>query len=103
MFDFRPLACLLIRPEVVPVLRNSDPKRVCTSIIERQNLTIRTRMRRLIPLTIGFSKKWENRWAAFCLHFAYLFLPHSSLDALRPRCRHAGTTDRVWDIADLLS
>jgi IS1 family transposase len=57
--------------EVVPVLRNPDPKRICTSIVERQNLTIRMQMRRLTRLTNEFSKKWENLWAAYCLHFAY--------------------------------
>jgi len=32
--------------EVVPVLGNPDPARICTSIVERQNLTIRMQMRR---------------------------------------------------------
>jgi transposase-like protein/IS1 family transposase len=33
--------------EVVPVIGQPDPKRICTSIVERQNLTIRMSMRRL--------------------------------------------------------
>ena len=33
-------------------------------------------MRRLTRLTNGFSKKWENLWAAYCLHFAYMTNPH---------------------------
>ena len=28
-------------------------------------------MRRLTRLTNGFSRKWENLRAAYCLHFAY--------------------------------
>jgi hypothetical protein len=48
-----------------------DPDRVCTSHIERQNLTIRMSMRRLTRLTNGFSKKWENLKAAYALHFAH--------------------------------
>src|SRR5260370_18091329 len=57
--------------EVVPVMGNPDPSRICTSIVERQNLTIRMQMRRLTRLTNGFSKKGENLWAAYCLHFAF--------------------------------
>ncbi len=54
--------------ETVPVMGNPDPERICTSIVERQNLTIRIQMRRLTRLTNAFSKKWENLWAAYCLH-----------------------------------
>src|ERR1019366_1146362 len=39
----------------------------------RQNLTIRMQLRRLTRLTSAFSKKWENLWAAYCLHFAYYY------------------------------
>ena len=61
----------LASTEVVPVVGRPDPARICTSIIERQNLTVRMRIRRLTRLTNGFGKKWENLWAALCLHFAY--------------------------------
>lgn len=44
---------------------------VCTSHVERQNLTIRMGNRRLTRLTNGFSKKWANHAAAFALQFAY--------------------------------
>jgi transposase-like protein len=80
-----------------------DPDRVCTSHVERQNLTIRMSMRRLTRLTNGFSKNWENLKAAYALHFAYYNFCriHSSI-----RCTpamEAGITKSVWSIRDLLT
>lgn len=37
--------------EVVPVIGGADPKRICTSIVERHDLTVRMRIRRLARLT----------------------------------------------------
>ena len=46
-------------------------KRINTSHIERQNLTMRMNMRRLTRLTNAFSKKLDNHKAAIALHFFY--------------------------------
>ena len=93
----------VVSTEVVPVLGQPDPKKICTSHIERQNLTMRMQMRRLTRLTNAFSKKWENHWAALCLHFAYYNFcrVHKSL-RVTPGMQ-AGITHKVWDIADLLA
>jgi len=92
----------VVSTEVVPVLGEPDPKRICTSHIERQNLTMRMQIRRLTRLTNGFSKKWENHWAALCLHFAnYNFCRIHKTLRVTPAMQ-AGITDRVWDIAELL-
>jgi hypothetical protein len=60
-------------------------------------------MRRLTRLTNGFSKKWENLWAAYCLHFAwYNFCRiHRSL-RITPAMA-AGITSSVWDLENLIS
>ena len=34
-------------------------------------MTMRMQIKRLARLTLCFSKKRENLWAALCLHFAY--------------------------------
>jgi len=93
----------VVSTEVVPVLGDPDPKRICTSHIERQNLTMRMQIRRLTRLTNGFSKKWENHWAALCLHFAYYNFCRIHRTLRVTPGMQAGITDRVWDIADLLS
>ena len=85
------------------VIGNPDPKKISTSHVERQNLTMRMQIRRLTRLTNAFSKKWENLWAALCLHFAYYNFCriHSSL-RVTP-AMESGLTDRVWTIRELLA
>ncbi len=48
-----------------------DPARISTSLVERQNLSIRMECRRLTRLTNAFSKKLENLKAAMDLHFTH--------------------------------
>jgi hypothetical protein len=54
---------------------------ISTSLVERQNLTVRMHMRRLTRLSTAFSKKLENFRAAVALHFAYY-------NFVRPCSRH---------------
>jgi len=42
------------------VIGNAAPEKISTSYVERQNLTMRTGMRRFTRLTDGFSKTVEN-------------------------------------------
>ena len=89
--------------EVVPRAGMPDFERICTSHIERQNLTMRMQIRRLTRLTNAFSKKWENLKAAVALHFAYYNFcrVHSSL-RVTPSME-AGLTDHVWELRELLT
>jgi transposase-like protein/IS1 family transposase len=95
-------------PEVVEtvtkvLIGNPEPHRICTSIVERSNLSIRTSVRRLTRLTNAFSKKWEHLRAMLAVYFAfYNFCRiHSSI-----RCTPAmesGITNTVWSLRDLLA
>jgi transposase-like protein/IS1 family transposase len=89
--------------EKVPVMGNPDPDFICTSHIERQNLTIRMSMRRLTRLTNAFSMKWDNLWAAYCLHFAYYNFCRIHKSLRVTPAMETGITDRLWTLADLLA
>ena len=66
---YSPAQCL--GTQRVEIIGTPDPAHVSTSYVERQNLNMRMNMRRFTRLTNAFSKKWENLWAAYCLHFAF--------------------------------
>jgi IS1 family transposase len=88
--------------EVVPVMGQPDPQRICTSIVERNNLSTRMGVRRMTRLTNAFSKKWENHWAAIACWFAFYNFcrVHKSLRVTPAMA--AGIADRVWSVRDLL-
>ena len=86
-----------------PVYGDPDEKRICTSHVERQNLTMRMCMRRLTRLTNGFSKKWENLKAALALHFAYYNFcrGHQTLKGATPAMA-AGIAARAFTLGEFL-
>ncbi len=85
-----------------PLGHRRRTNRICTSHIERQNLTMRMQMRRFTRLTNAFSKKLENLKAACALHFAhYNFCRvHSSLRVTPAMA--AGVSSNVWHLSQLL-
>jgi transposase-like protein/IS1 family transposase len=91
----------VVDTEVVPVLGDPDPKRICTSIVERQNLTMRMQIRRLTRLTNAFSKKWDNLWAALCLHFAYYNFCRIHKTLRVTPAMESGIADHIWAIREL--
>ena len=82
---------------------NPDPSLVSTSIVERQNLTMRMGMRRFTRLTNGFSKKVENHAAMVSLHFMYYNFgrTHSALGKLTTPAMAAGVADHVWPCEEI--
>lgn len=91
----------IVRVIIKPLIGNPKRKRISTSHIERQNLTIRMQMRRFTRLTNAFSKKLDNLKAAVALHFFhYNFIRiHSSL-RVTP-AMEAGITNRIWSWENL--
>jgi transposase-like protein/IS1 family transposase len=88
---------------------NPDPDKICTSFVERHNLSMRMQNRRLTRLTNAFSKKWANHEAALGLYFAvYNFVrPHGTLtknaDGMKTTpAMKAGVTDHPWTLLELL-
>jgi hypothetical protein len=91
-----------VKTERHAVTGHPAQKRISTSFVERQNLTMRMNMRRFTRLTNAFSKKIENMKAAVALHFAhYNFVRiHGSL-RMTPAMA-AGVTNHIWSISELL-
>jgi IS1 family transposase len=84
--------------------RNVDgyPTRISTSLVERQNLTLRMGQRRFTRLTNAFSKKLENHCAAVSLYVAhYNFCRVHEALRITPAMQ-LGITDHIWSIGELV-
>ncbi|HUL44133.1 MAG TPA: IS1 family transposase [Bacteroidota bacterium] len=86
-----------------PIIGEPTPRHISTSLVERQNLTMRMNMRRFTRLTNGFSKKFDNLRHALALHFFhYNFMRiHESL-RVTP-AMEAKITSRLWSWYDFLT
>ncbi len=77
-------------------------RHISTSLVERQNLTMRMSMRRFTRLTNAFSKKFENLQAAVSLHFAhYNFVRLHKTIRMTPAMA-AGVSGRLWSLEELV-
>ncbi len=97
---YSPAGLVTIRKQVI--IGQPDDEKICTSYIERSNLTLRNHCKRLARLTLAFSKKLENFKAAIALNiFYYNFVKtHTTL-----RCTpamEAGLTETHWTTENLV-
>jgi IS1 family transposase/transposase-like protein len=92
----------VVSTEVVPVIGRPDPDKICTSHVERQNLSIRMGMRRMTRLTNAFSKKWENLKAAYALWFAYYNFCRVHQTLRVTPAMEAGITNHIWNLGELM-
>ena len=97
---YSPPVCIGTKTKVLA--GQPDPEHISTSLVERQNLTMRMHMRRFTRLTNGFSKKVDNLQAAVALHFMYYNFckVHTTL-RMTPAMK-AGKASRVFEIADIV-
>ena len=92
----------IVRCDPVQVQGHIDEWRVSTSLIERQNATLRNFMRRLNRLTLCFSKKLENLKAALAMHFCWYNFGriHGTLKCTP--AMEAGVAESMWTVRQLL-
>jgi hypothetical protein len=84
-------------------MRGPEKRTICTSHVERNNLTIRTFMKRFTRLALGFSKKFENLEAAVNLHVAYFNFCWKPGEMTITPAMAAGITGHQWTFNELLA
>jgi len=84
------------------IIGEPSKDRICTSYVERNNLNVRTFVRRMTRLSNGFSKKWENHEAALALYFAYYNFCWKHGTLKETPAMAAGLTDHRWTVEELL-
>ncbi len=80
-----------------------DVNKVSTSIVERNNLTMRMSCKRLTRKTNAYTKKVENHCHAIALHFMfYNFVRIHSSIRVTPAMA-AGVTNKLWNFEDIIA
>ncbi len=91
-----------IGAERIKVIGNSDRALINTTYVERQNLTMRTQIKRFTRKTNAFSKKLENHCYSVALHVIYYnFVRIHSTIRVTP-AMEAGITKDLWSLEDIL-
>jgi len=98
---YSPAECIGCRK--VEITGNPDPRKVSTSYVERNNLTLRMQMRRFTRLTNAHSKKIENMGHALALHFVYYNFCRIHQTLRVTPAMEAGIADHVWSIEEIVA
>lgn len=91
----------VIETKIQVVQGNPDKGQVSTSLVERQNLTMRMSMRRFTRLTNAFSKKLDNHEHAIALHFMYYNFGRIHKSLRVTPAMQAGIADHVWSLEQI--
>ncbi len=92
----------VVRAERTVIAGTPDVAHISTSLVERQNLTMRMSMRRFTRLTNGFSKKVENHRAAVALHFAHYNFVRTHRTLRTTPAMAANVSSRLWSLEELV-
>lgn len=76
--------------------------RISTSLVERQNLSVRTSQRRFTRLSLGYSKKLENHRAAVSLYVTHYNLCRVHATIRMTPALALGVSDHIWSVAELV-
>lgn len=79
-----------------------DKKHISTSMVERQNLTMRQSIRRFTRKTNGYSKKLENHGYAIALHFVYYNFVRIHTTLRVTPAMQAGLATRWMELIDIV-
>ncbi|HEU0055509.1 MAG TPA: hypothetical protein VFQ39_20115 [Longimicrobium sp.] len=96
---YSPSACIGF--EKTPVFGDPTWEDICTSHVERQNLTMRMNMRRFTRLTNALSKKVENLRYAVALHFMHYNFARRHMTLGTSPAYAAGKADHVWTLREI--
>jgi IS1 transposase len=92
----------VVRAERTVIAGSPDVAHISTSMIERQNLTMRMSMRRFTRLTNAFSKKVENHAHMMVIYFMhYIFVRIHQTLKVTPAMA-AGVTPKLWEMSDMV-
>lgn len=98
---YSPAECMCCRE--TKLIGKTDSKHISTSFAERQNLTMRMKMRRFTRLTNAFSKKLDNHRWAVALHFMHYNFGRIHQTLHVTPAMEAGAADHVWLIGEVVS
>jgi IS1 family transposase/transposase-like protein len=88
--------------EKIPMLGNPDEDRICTSHVERMNLTIRMNLRRFTRLTNGHSKSLKHHIAMQALLFAWYNFCRVHMTIKATPAVASGVVERTWTLRELI-
>ena len=93
----------IVKIEIRPICGSPVESKVCTSHVERSNLTLRMTVRRWTRLTNAFSKSWKHHEAMMALYICFYNFCRKHMTLNTTPAVASRLTDHVWSIEELLN